>query len=61
MAPFYGRGITVSSLQSHFEETVGFLPLSSQDFLVTFNQPQKGERVSQPPIGFELGTSRLGI
>ena len=57
MAPFYGWGSTVSSLQSHFEETVGFLPLSSQDFLVTFNQPQKGERVSQPPIGFELGTS----
>ena len=34
MAPFYGWGSTVSRLQSHYEETVYLLPLSSQKFLV---------------------------
>ena len=34
MAPFYGWGSTVSRLQSHYEETVYFLPLSPQEFLV---------------------------
>ena len=31
---FHGSGSTASSLQSHYEETVYFLPLSSQKFLV---------------------------
>ena len=34
MLPFYGWGSTASRLQSHYEETVYFLPLSSQKFLV---------------------------
>ena len=31
MVPFYGWDSIASRLQSHFEETVNFLPLSSQD------------------------------
>ena len=31
---FYGWGSTISRLQSNYEETVNFLPLSSQQFLV---------------------------
>ena len=34
MAPCYGWGSSVSRLQSHYEETVSFLPLSSQEFPV---------------------------
>ena len=34
MAPFYGWDSTASRLQSHFEETVYFLSLSSQKFLI---------------------------
>ena len=34
MTPFYGWGSTASRLQSHYEEAVYFLPLSSQKFLV---------------------------
>ena len=34
IAPFYGWGSTASRLQSHCEEIVYFLPLSSQKFLV---------------------------
>ena len=31
MAPFYGWGSTVSRLQSHYEETVHFLPLTLRE------------------------------
>ena len=34
VVPFYGWGSTASRLQSHDEEVVFFLPLSSQKFLV---------------------------
>ena len=34
MGPFYGWGSTASMLQSHYRETVSFLPLTSQKFLV---------------------------
>ena len=34
MAPFYGWGSAAARLQSHYEETVYFQPLSSQEFLV---------------------------
>ena len=34
MATFYGWGSTASKLHSHYEETVYFLPLSPQKFLV---------------------------
>ena len=37
MAPFYGWGSTVLRLKSQFKETIYFLQLSSQDFLVLFN------------------------
>ena len=30
MTPSYGRGLTVSRLQGHYEETVNLLPFSSQ-------------------------------
>ena len=34
MGPIYGRGLTISKLESHYEETVYFLALSPQLFLV---------------------------
>ena len=34
--------------QSHYEETVCFLPLSPQEVLVLIDQPWKDERLSQP-------------
>ena len=37
MSPFYGWGSTASS---YYEEAVYFLPLSSQKFLYSFDQPQ---------------------
>ena len=37
MSPFYGRG---SSASSYYEEAVYFLPLSSQKFLYSFDQPR---------------------
>ena len=45
MATFYGWGWTTSRVQSHYEQTVYFLPLSSQKFLV-LDQPRKDERLS---------------
>ena len=64
MALFYGWGSTVSRLQSHYEETVYFLPLSSQKFLVLIlstSEGWKAELTLEPPSGFELGTPELGI
>ena len=58
MAPFYGWGSTASRLQSHYKETVYFLPLSFQIFLVSFDQPRKDERLSRPwnhPVVFNTG------
>ena len=40
-APFYGWSSTVSKLQSHYEETVYFLPLSSLDFWYSILQQNK--------------------
>ena len=34
MVNFYGRGSTASRLETHYEEAVYFLQLSSQKFLV---------------------------
>ena len=50
MVPFYGSRSTVTRLQSQCEETIYFLPLSSQEFLYSFNWPWKDERLSQPWI-----------
>ena len=64
MAPFYGWGLTNSSLHSHYEEIVYFLPLSSQEFLVliwSISEGWKIESTLEPPVGFEPGTLGLGI
>ena len=42
MAPFYGWGSTSSRQQSRYEETVYFLPLSSQKFLVLISLTSEG-------------------
>ena len=59
MAPFYEWGSNVSRLQSHCEETIYFLPLSLQEFLVLIlstSEEWKTESNLEPPSGFELGT-----
>ena len=49
MTPFYGWGSTVSRLQSHYEETVYFLPFSSQEILVlNWLTSEKDEKLSWP-------------
>ena len=62
--PFYGWSSTASSLQSHYEEAVYFLQLSSQKFLVLIlstSEGWKAESTLEPPSGFEHGTPGLGI
>ena len=65
MAPFYGWGLTFSRLQSHYEETVYFLTLCPQEYLVLISSTLEGwkaeESLLEPPNGFELGTPGLGI
>ena len=39
MAPFYGWGDQLPQGQSHFDEAIYFLPLSSQKFLVLIWSP----------------------
>ena len=49
MAPFYGWGSTVSRLQSHYEETVYFVPLSPREFLaLSFDRLRKDESLNWP-------------
>ena len=58
MAPFYGWSSTFSRLQCHYRETVYFLPLSSQKFLVPIWLTSKGwkaESTLGPLSGFEPG------
>ena len=63
MVPFMD-GVQLPRGYSHFEETVRFLPPSSQKFLV-LNLPTlegwKAESTLEPPSGFEHGTTELGI
>ena len=64
MTPFYGSGSTVSMLQSHCEETIYFLPFSSQEFLVLNGSTVEGwktELTFEPTSGFEPRSPRLGI
>ena len=64
MAPFYGRGSIVPRLQSYLEETVYFLPLSFQEFLLLIWSTSKGWKAGstfKPPSGIEPGTPALGI
>ena len=63
MAPFYGWGSTASRIQSHYEEAVYLLPLSSQKFLALIWSTLEGwkaESTLQLPNGFEDGTPGLG-
>ena len=64
MALFYGWGSTVSRLQSQYEETVYFLPVSSQECLELISSIFKGWKVEstlEPFCDFELGNPGLGI
>ena len=59
-------GVQVSlRLQSHYRETVYFLPLSPQEYLVLISltvESWKAESTTlEPTKGFELKTQRLGI
>ena len=53
MAPFYGWGSTASRLESHFEEAVYFLPLSSQKLLVLMDE--KLNRARSHPVVLNTG------
>ena len=62
MAPFYIWGSTASRLISHYEESVYFLPLTSQIFLVFIwytSEVWKAESTLEPPSGFEQGNPGL--
>ena len=64
MVPFYGRGSTVSRLQTHDKETVDFLTFSCQEFLVlnwSTLEGWKAESTLEPPSGFDPGTPGSGI
>ena len=62
MAPFYGWGSTASKLQSHYEEAVYLIPLSSQKFLVLIlSTLRKAELTLEPHSVFKHGTPGLGI
>ena len=55
MARFYGWSLSASRLQSHYEEAVYFLPLSSQKILVLTwltSEGSKAESTLEPPSGF---------
>ena len=57
-------GVQLPQGESHFEEAVYFLPLTSQNFLVltlSTSEGWKAESTLDPPSGFEHGTSGLGI
>ena len=57
MDHFYGWRSNASKLQSHYEETVYFLPPNSQKFLVLIRSSLKGWRAQMTlnsPSGFEL-------
>ena len=50
--------------QSHFEEAVYFVPLSSLKFLVLIlstSEGRKAESILEPPSDFGHGTPGLGI
>ena len=61
---FYGWGSTASRLQSHYEETVYFLALNPQKFLVLIwstSERWKAELTLEPLSWFEHATPGLGI
>ena len=59
MAPFDGWGSTASKIDSHDEEAVYFLPLSSQKSLMllwSISEGWKAESTLEPPSGFQHST-----
>ena len=57
-------GVKLPQGHSHFEETVYFLPFSSQKFLeliLSTSEGWKAESTLEPRSGFEHGTPGLGI
>ena len=57
--PLFMDGAQLPQGQSHFEETVYFLPISSQKLLVLnllTSEGWKTELTLEPPSGFEHGT-----
>ena len=62
--PFYGWDSTVSRLHSHYKETVHFLPLGLQGFLVLIWSTLEGWKAVltlEPPSGLEPDTPGLEI
>ena len=62
--PLFMDGVQLRQDQSHSEETVYFLPLSSQKFLVLIlstSEGRKAESTLEPPSGFEHETPGMGI
>ena len=56
MVPFYGLDLTASRLQSYYEETVYFLPLSSQKkfwYSIGIDLPGKDERLQSWELGIQ--------
>ena len=63
MAPFNGLGLIPPRLQNHYEETVYFLQLSYQKFLVLIwstSEGWKAESTLEPHRGFEHQTPGSG-
>ena len=61
---FFMDGVQLSERQSHYEETVYFLPVSPQEFLVLIYatpEQQNAELTFEPPSCFEPRTPVLGI
>ena len=57
MAPLYDWGRSASMILSHYEETIYFLPLSHQEFLILIWSTWQGckdESTLNSPSGFEL-------
>ena len=64
MSHFYGWGSVTSRLQNHFDETVYFLPLSTQKFLVLIwltSELWKAKLTVVPPGGFQHESPGFGI
>ena len=64
MVPLYGWVSTVSMLQSHYKETVYFLPPRPQEVLVFIRSTSEGwkaELTLEPPSGFDCGIPGLEI
>ena len=64
MSHFHGWGSVTSRLQNLFDETVYFLPLSTQKFLVLIwstSELWKAKLTVEPPGGFQHESPEFGI